>query len=476
MSYTRRQFLKNAVGTLFLSQLETLATVKSQNTLPRRNILLIISDDLGLDTALYGNKTVATPQLERLAQQGTLFTNAYATVSSCSPSRSVMLSGLHGHTNGCYGLAHGIHHQSSFDWVESMPKVLRAMGYRVRLIGKNHVAPEEVYPFESPENKFSGNRAVKEMADAAAMFFQEEDDRPFLLVVGNSDPHKDAEGGFANNQNYTDVDKVVIALDDIEVPPYLSDTAEVRQELADYYQATHRLDQGVGFVLEALEKVGRLEETLVIFTSDNGMPFPGAKTNLYDPGIHLPLLIRSPLQLERGVVNNALVSFVDILPTVLEWVSGETTYELPGRSLLPILEQEMPEDWDEIYASHVFHGITFYYPMRAVRTREFKLIWNLAHQLPYPIASDVVRGATWQAALSTGQLGNKQLETYLQRPEYELFALESDPLELANLAYDPNYQTVFEDLKNRLLTKLQETNDPWLSYSEKAGELHSHDE
>src|SRR5262249_61908982 len=128
------------------------------------------------------------------------------------------------------------------------------------------------------------------------------------------------------------------------------------------------------------------DSTLVIFLSDNGIPFPGAKTTLYDAGVHLPLLVRSPAQKKHGVVNAALVSWVDVLPTILDWAQVKAPAELPGRSLLPILDEESPKGWDTVYGSHQCHEVTMYYPMRMLRTREYKYILNLAHKLDYPFA------------------------------------------------------------------------------------------
>jgi N-sulfoglucosamine sulfohydrolase len=213
------------------------------------------------------------------------------------------------------------------------------------------------------------------------------------------------------------------------------------------------------------------------------MPFPGAKTNLYDAGIHLPLIVRSPAQTKRGIVNNAMVSWVDIAPTILDWAGikrsagfadasrptpasrqdvGATN--LPGRSILSILEQENPQGWDTIFASHVFHEITMYYPMRVVRTRRHKLIWNLAHELPYPFASDLWGSPTWQTILrgNVKMMGQRPTDAFLHRPEYELYDLEKDPHELKNVANDPAYAPVLADLKARLRKMMEETKDPWV--------------
>ncbi|MCS6860684.1 MAG: sulfatase [Abditibacteriales bacterium] len=425
-----------------------------------RNVLLLIGDDHGLDAGCYGNRVIKTPNLDRLAAAGVRFSHAFATVSSCSPSRAVILTGLFVHTNGQYGLAHAEHKQSTHANVRSLPRLLRENGYRTGVIGKLHVIPPEVYPFEQ---QFPGGRNVYEIAEKARGFFAAKDDRPFFLLIGYTDPHR-AGRGFANEQNYRNVQKISYDPNDVIVPPYLPDLPAVRRDIADYYESVSRLDQGIGFVLKALEETGKANETLVIYLSDNGTPFPGAKTNLYDAGIHLPLIIRSPAQTQRGIVNRAMVSWVDIMPTILDWAGIKPPADLPGRSVLPILEQESPPGWDTIFASHVFHEITMYYPMRAVRTRRHKLIWNLAHPLSYPFASDLWSSPTWQTILHGGlkMMGQRATDAYIHRPEYELYDLEKDPHELSNVADDPAYAPVLSDLKARLQKMMTETKDPWV--------------
>jgi len=429
---------------------------------PRRNILLLIGDDHGLEAGCYGNPVIRTPHLDRLAREGVRFANAFSTVASCSPSRSVIYTGLFIHTNGQYGLAHPPHKQSTGRQIPSLPALLNARGYRTAVIGKLHVEPPEVYPFGQVLPSAGGNRDVATMAQRARQFFAASD-QPFCLVVGFSDPHR-AGAGFANDRTFPEVETIRYRPEEVIVPPFLPDSPEVRRDLAEYYTAVSRLDQGIGSMIRALEETGKLDETLVIYTSDNGMPFPGAKTNLYDAGIHLPLIVRAPEQRERGVVNEAMVSWVDLLPTLLEWAGVPPPTGLPGRSLLPILATRRPAGWDTIFASHVFHEITMYYPMRAIRTRQHKLIWNLAHELPFPHASDLWGSPTWQhiRRRADGRMGSRTVAQYLQRPEFELYDVVADPHELRNLAGDPACASVLADLRTRLRQWMEETRDPWL--------------
>ncbi len=442
---------------------------------PRRNVLLLISDDQGRDViGCYGNPVIKTPNQDRLAEGGVRFINAFATVASCSPSRATILTGMYQHTNGQYGLAHETHNQHTFDAVESMPLLLARRGYRTALIGKDHVKPLGVYGFQKNMPGTQGNRDVADMARKARAIFAERDERPFFLVIGYADPHREGRGaenrltgewkGFANEPEYPGVEKITYNPVQVLVPPFLPDQPEVRQELAEYYEAVSRLDQGIGLVMKALEETGQLEHTLIIYLSDNGIPFVGAKTTLYDAGLHLPLIVRAPRQKKRGLVNNAMVSWIDIAPTVIEWAGFTVPRRVEGRSFLPILEEENSPGWDIVYGSHTMHEVTMYYPMRAVRTRQYKLIWNLAHPLEYPQADDLWHSPTWQGVLRRGdeRMGGRKAAAYLHRPEYELYDIEHDPHEFTNLAGDSAYAKVLAELQGHVRKMMEETHDPWM--------------
>ena len=430
-----------------------------------RSVLLLIGDDHGLEVGAYGDPVVRTPHLDRLAARGTRFTSAFATVSSCSSSRAVMLTGLHTHQNGQYGLAHAVHNQHTFDWVETLPALLRKAGVRTGIVGKKHVKPDTLYPFdvEVAGPPLAGNRNVAAMAAAAGEFLRGSAGRPFFLVMGYSDPHREFQGrkGFAGVPAIPAVDPALVP-----VPRFLPDLPEVRADLADYYESVARLDAGVGLVLEELRKAGREGETLVVYLSDNGMPFPGAKTNLYDAGIRLPLVVVSPASARRGVVSRAMVSWTDLAPTLLDWTgaAGPSRYALAGRSWLPILEQDDPAGWDEVFASHQHHEIHMYYPMRAVRTRQHAYIRNLAPEREYPLAKDILDSPSWKAILARGvrDLGARSLDAALHRPAEELYDVGRDPDQVRNLAADPALAPVLADLRRRLAAFADRTNDPWL--------------
>lgn len=445
----------------------------------RPNIVLIVSDDHGTDAlGFLGNKVIKTPALDMLAADGTYFTRAFATTSSCSPSRSVILTGLQNHANGMYGLQHKQHHFQSFDNIRSLPVILaQEGGYRTARIGKYHLAPVKVYDFGEVLSEGAANdmaslaRSPVEMAQKVRDFVTR-NDKPFFLYFATDDPHRafpfntsPAPNSFGNRkEGYPGVKEVTYRPDQVIVPPFLPDSMAARKELAQYYQSVSRLDQGVGALLRLLKDTGKYENTLVIYLSDNGIAFPGAKTTLYDPGIHLPLIIRSPGQEYRGGHNNDLVSWVDITPTILDYAGiqiGDRTFH--GLSLKHAVDRQEELARSAIYASHSFHEIQMYYPMRMIRTGKFKLIHNFAASMPYPVARDLYESLIWQDFMASGEdvYGQRPVRQFTNRPTYELYDLENDPAEVVNLAGDAQYKMIFHDLKKNLREFQKTSDDPW---------------
>lgn len=439
------------------------------------NIVLVVSDDHGLEAlGCYGNPVIKTPSLDGLAAEGVRFANAFCTTASCSASRSVILTGLYNHANGQYGHQHSYHHFISFPDVKSLPVRLAEAGYRTGRIGKYHVAPNEVYKFDVA---LKGNsRNPVEMANNCRDFIGGDDNKPFFLYFCTSDPHRG--GGKAEEQptkpdrfgnraegEYPGVKKLMYNPEDVIVPPFLPDSQECRAELAQYYQAVSRVDQGVGRLMGVLKEAGKFDKTVIIYISDNGVAFPGAKTTLYEPGMNLPCIVRNPFQRRKGITCNALINYADLAPTIMDFADAlDEKNEFQGRSFKSVLEQENPRGWDTTFASHTFHEITMYYPMRVVRERRYKLIWNIAHGLDYPFASDLWESSTWQAIIERGEeyYGMRTVEAYIHRPKFELYDLENDPHEIENLAENAEHRETLLRLQSKLKEFQKRTNDPWI--------------
>ncbi|MBX7255262.1 MAG: sulfatase [Candidatus Hydrogenedentes bacterium] len=417
----------------------------------KRNVLLYVTDDQGTgDAGCYGSRIAKTPGMDALAREGVRMNSAYCTTPSCSPSRSVLLTGLHNHANGQYGLEHSYHHFASFPNIKTLPVLLAGAGYRTASAGKFHVAPKDTYQFQ----QYIGGPSPSEMADNCLPFLAARDEAPFFLYFCTTEPHRNFKRDGADP----------VRPENVVVPAFLPDTPETRLELAAYYASLQRADSGLVRLIKILHDTGHWEDTLIICLSDNGIPFPGAKTNLYEPGIHLPCIVRNPYSGRRDASCDAMVTWADITPTILDFAQVRPDAESHGRSFLSAIEEDNPKDWDETYASHTFHEVTMYYPMRMVRTRKYKLIWNIAHGLEFPFASDLYGSKTWQAVLSRHEThyGPRSVEALLKRPAFELYDLESDPNETNNLADDPAHAEVLADLKSKLKSFQERTRDPWI--------------
>lgn len=473
-----------------------------------RNVIFFIADDLGHQIGCYGHPQVKTPHMDALAADGTLFLNAYATTASCSASRSVIMTGLHNHTNGQYGHSHDFHKFSCFPSVApfALPLVMERVGYRTAHIGKHHVAPEAIFNFGQMLKGPARNPVA--MIEKCRDFLKEESKQPFFLYIGTSDPHRgggtdetnplrpDLFGNLPKRGSFEGVTEVFYQPEDVFVPPFLPDTPACRAELAQYYQSVARVDSGLGLLVAMLKELSLYDKTLIIVTSDHGMAFHGGKTTVYEGGLRVPLIVRDPYQKKRGIKSSALVSHTDITPSILDYAGGldhdknapknplnvkeyikenagigtdnmgKPITAFHGRSWLPILAEENPSSRAPLFASHTFHEIQMYYPMRVIRDQSFKLIWNMAHQLPYPSASDLWSSATWQAQWKLGMdapYGSRTVDEYMNRPAFELYDMKYDPDETRNLADDPNHAKTLESMKKKLKALQRDLSDPWIT-------------
>lgn len=450
----------------------------------RPNIVLIVGDDHDLSAVgCYGNPQIKTPNLDYLAKEGVRFTRAYATTSSCSPSRSVLLSGRHNHNNGQYGLQQATHHFHSFEGMKTLTHFLSQGGYKTARIGKFHLEPTGTYPFDV-RLEDNGNNPVK-MAEKCADFLETAKNQPFFLYFCPTDPHRTnprrdlplQPNGHGNRPNGQEgVNETLYGADSLRVPYFIPNSPESRAELTQYYQSVSRLDQGIGKLIDQLKQKGLWEKTIFVYVSDNGMPVPGAKTTHYEPGVRLPLIVRNPFSTQKNKTCDELVSWVDIAPTLLDFAGvqtppatqteergGPTSY-MHGKSWKAVFDATNTFRSDTLFLSHSFHGLTQYYPMRTIVTRQYKLIWNIAHALEFPYASDLWDSATWQAFLKSGQkqYGVRNIEAYKNRPAFELYDLSKDPQELVNRANDPAYKAIFDRLLASVKIQQRKTGDPWL--------------
>jgi N-sulfoglucosamine sulfohydrolase len=443
-----------------------------QNNKP--NVVLIVSHGHGTnDLGCYGNKIIKTPNLDKLAADGIKFINAHATVSSGSASQSVILTGLYNHANGQYGQNDGNSHFSIFPEIKSLPRYLKEAGYRTARTGLFLLDNKAIF-FDTILGAGNNYRNTFEMAEQCNSFISQTSARPFFLYFCPADPSRSGEvnedepsktNNFGN-RDYEGIIPTYYKPNKIEVPSYLPDLPECRKELAQYAQAVSRMDLGIGRLLELLKKAGYWKNTLIIYISDAGIAFPGAQNTLYEAGIKLPCIIKPPFEEYRNICD-AMINWADLTPTILDICAAlPPEHNFHGRSFKDAMTQELSAGWDELYASHTFHEITMYYPMRMVMNRRYKLIRNIAWQLPFPIANDLSNSPTWQGVLKSDNelLGKQTVKNILERPEYELYDVINDPDEIKNLASNPEYASILADLKTRLKSFQVRTNDPWIIF------------
>lgn len=428
------------------------------------NILLFIADDWSYPHAgVYGDRTVKTPNFDALAAGGMLFTNAYCASPSCSPSRASILTGRYPHQNGVAGNL-----WSEFPAELAVyPEILQEVGY---LVGHDQKgwAPGD-YKVQGREH----NPAGKRYDHIRAMLDQKATDQPFCFWFGSTDPHREYT---RNLGAWTGMKP-----DSVEVPPFLPDVPCVRNDIMDYYAEVERFDRHIGQVVELLRARGELDNTLIIVTSDNGMPFPRAKATVYDAGARMPFVAHWPARIPAGTRHEGMVNLASLAPTFLEAAGQAVPAEMTLPSLLPYLESGASAGYDpaqkrgakEVIIERERHAQvradSGSYAVRALRTEDFLYVRNFYPERwpagdPEAVLSvgafgDVDNSISKMLILREPQTARFQL-AFGKRPAEELYHVYTDPHQLNNLAKDPVWETKRAELQARLEARLRETNDP----------------
>jgi len=411
----------------------------------RPNIVLIIADDQGAeDLGCYGNKGIRTPNLDRLAADGMRFTRAFNACSSCSPSRSSIITGRYPHSTG----AERLHMPLPREQVTFVEK-LKAAGYWTAAAGKWHLGPAVKDRFDlviegagtlPPDAARDGSGCEAWVPTLQGR----PKDKPFFCWLAAMDPHR-PYGKNATAQPHQP--------QDVTVPPYLPDNPETRGDLALYYDEIHRLDGYVGQVIAELQRQDVLENTMVVYITDNGRPFPRCKTTVYDSGVKTPLLIRWPARVKPGTVCDGLTSTVDLAPTFLDLAGiAEKPPTFQGKSFAGQLSDPTVGYREYVFHEHNWHDYTAF--ERAVRSTKYKYIRNAWPDLRGTPPADAVRSPTYAAMQklhAEGKLSIEQQDPLLApRPAEQLFDLETDPHELKNLANDPAHAAKLAELRKVL--------------------------
>ena len=448
----------------------------------RPNILLAISDDHSYPyTSAYGDKTVNTPAFDRVARDGVLLTNAFAASPGCSPSRAALLTGRH-----TWQLEQAGTHASSFPTAYAVyPDMLEQAGYRVGYTGKGW-GPGNFKISGRARNPAGTAYRSKKMespdgisnVDYASNFEEFLNDQPketpFCFWFGGHEPHRRYLQGIGLAAGKK--------LDDVHVPAFLPDTPEIRSDILDYCIEIEWFDNHLARMLSLLEDRGELENTLIVVTGDNGMPFPRAKANGYEYGIHVPMAISWPRKVPPARVVDDLVGFVDLAPTFLEAAGLKPSKQITGRSLMNILTSEKSGSVDptrkRVFSARERHSCSRYnnwtYPIRAMRTADFLYIrnfrperWPAGHPAGFKGASFGyydIDGCPTKTFLfehrDSPEYGRYFQLAIAKRPAEELFDIRSDPANLNNLADDPEFEAVRNRLRKEMDDTLRQTGDP----------------
>jgi len=453
---SRRRFLENlafAASGLVLSR--TPACFSQGRPKGRPDIVMYISDDHGIDfLGCYGNKDVRTPNIDALAKEGMLFTNMFAASPTCAPSRSVLWTGLYPAHNGCMR-----NHTVCRSDITALPTYLRQLGYRVVLAHKFHAKPrEEVFDFEyiaanlprNPDNPRKYRREGLNPRDVDAFLADHKKERPntpLCLILGDSSPHVTWEP----NKIYDPAK--------LQLPPFIVDTELTRKAMANYYQDITTMDKRVGEVTSLLRKHGFRDNTLFIYTTDQGSEWPHSKWTLYDAGIRVPFIAVRPGMIKPGSVCDAMISFVDMTPTFIDIAGGRQPEGLDGKSFLNILVGDTAGFRDYIYATHTADGKMNVFPQRCVRDSRYKYILNLHPERTWTTHFTKVPGipeshkAVWDTWVKKAEI-NPQAASIVaineDHPREELYDTQSDPYELNNMADKPEARPILLRMRRKL--------------------------
>lgn len=430
----------------------------------RPNVILFIVDDVSWnDYGCYGNKAARTPVIDRLAANGMRFDQAFLTASSCSPSRSSIITGRYPHNNGKAAELH-LPISANIAW---FPAMLKDAGYYTVLSGKNHMTVGKTPPgttaskFNKPWHHTS-NGNVKGNTGGHANWVKEVQnrprDKPFFFWFASTDAHRPWNGDREwDAKRYGPKHRP----EDVVVPPFLVDTPQTRQDLASYYNEVTRFDHYIGEVVKELEKQKSLDNTLILIMADNGRPFPRAKTRLHDSGMRTAFIAYWPKVIKPGGVSRSLVSAIDIAPTVLEAAGLKPAASMQGVSFGPILNDPKAVTRKFAFSEHNWHDYEAH--GRCVRSDGFLLIRNFRPKAAWQGPADSVRSPSHQDLLARqadGKLTPAQADVLLApRPEFELYLTADDPYQLKNLAGNPKYAAVQNRLTETLEQWMEATHD-----------------
>lgn len=435
--------VSSSMGLLSFKDLE-----EKQGAQTKPNIILIMGDDLSAwDLEPYGSRQVRTPNLSRLAKEGICFDNMFNMVPVCSPTRQSLLTGLGPVRNGAYP-----NHTMIYDGIKTLPVYMQELGYNTALLGKRHYAPESAYPFEflGGREHDDGNNGPEIDLSKAEGYIKKSAGKPFFFMFTSNQSHSPWNRG---NKNAYHPEK-------IKLGPNMLDTKLTRKQMASYFAEISYLDSLVGVMLDIVERSGQKENTIIIFTTEQGNSFPFSKWTLYDQGLRSGFIVRWPGKIKPGSRNPALMQYSDVTPTLIDIAggnpekintgsrdaNGNTGFD--GKSFKKVLTGESLQVHDYVFAEHTTRGIiqgSVAYASRSARNSNYLYIRNLNYKEKF---SNVVTNSPlfeeWMEKDPT------RASFYISRPEEELYDVIADPYNLKNLAAMENYASIKAGISAKL--------------------------
>lgn len=440
---------------LLLTSLLTLANGAESE---RPNFLIIMADDCTYnDLPLYGGQNAKTPNIDALAERGLTFSQAYLASAMCQPCRAELFTGLYPLSNGC-----SWNHSASRKGTQSLPHHLRPLGYRVGLAGKVHVKPAAAFPFDhvpgfDPSCVRDPTRQ-HDLADIRDYMSNEKHDSPFCLVIALVEPHIPWVMGDASQYPPRK----------LKLPPNLADTPLTREHFADYLAEVTYMDGQVGQILQTLKQSGEEDNTVVLFTSEQGSQFPGCKWTNWNTGVHTALIASWPEHIAEGLRTDALVQYADITPTLIDLAGSDASPDIDGSSFSNVLLGKSDEHREFAYGMHNNLPEGPRYPIRSITDGRFRYIRNLLPEELY-IEKHLMGGgrlnnpywASWVGADPIRQRPvYERVRRYMSRPAEQLYLTTDDPYEMKNLANDKRYADVKTRLRAALDNWMQSQSDP----------------
>lgn len=456
---------------------ETNITDKKEAKKPL-NVVLILMDDQGYDTSIDGMTGIKTPNFDALSKEGMRFTNAYASVPSCSPSRSSINTGMYPHANGHWrntitpSLTDGdeafgrqakrVDKVGIHEYIKTLPEILKENGYYTAITQKFHMSPPWKFPYSERNPVHNDPDKYRQVI---TKFIEASGDQPFFFQANISPPHRNFDSHMNKFPEYMpNVNKIV-------VPDYLPDTPMMREDLSKYYGCVQLADACAGAIIETLKAKGKFDNTLIIYTSDHGQPYHRAKASAYGEGLHVPYAVAGP-NVSKGQISEALISHTDIMPTILSFLNLPIPETVQGKSLLSVFsgDKRKVKDRDYVFAEHNSHGPDprEHFPSRVVFDGQFYYIKNLMPNKSYLLPADLREYKGWSnksydatvEAKDTHPMQYNLLRLLEKgRPVEELYDIKNDPYQLVNLANNETFKIKKSELEKALDAWRKESGD-----------------